>query len=308
MSMLFRTFLLLFSLTCCLVPARAQESGLAFLKIGTNAAAMALGDAYVAHSRDAYSTYWNPAGLAAARFNSVAISHHLWIGDVRTYALASRFRAGERGGIGLFITATGSGDLEAREGPGDPDGFFSAQFAAVGLSYGHRFGPLRLGASAKYLTERIYTYNANGFAVDAGAQVDLAAGAVQLGAAVQNLGRMSELLAEATQLPRIVRVGAAIFPFRILTQDDGLPLLNTFLTGEVSYILPDEQSRLHVGVAAEVLELVVVRVGMITGEQVRRFSAGAGIGYGSFVVDYAFLPFQSDFGGSGHVLTLDYHW
>ena len=288
-------------------PAHAQDAGLSFLRIGTNAAAIAVGDAYVAYSRDAFSTYWNPAGLAAASSNSAALSHHIWVADIRTYSLTSRFRAGTNGALGLFVTGLSSGDLEARDGPGEADGFFSAQYLNLGAAYGRRLGPLRAGLTAKYLAERIYASEADGFALDFGLQLDLLRGGLQLGAAFQNVGKMDQLADVSTPLPRMLRVGAALFPFRILTENDGRPLLNTFLTGEVSHVFTAEETRFHLGVAAEVLDLVMVRAGYITNDTLRRFSFGGGLGYESLQVDYAFLPFQ-DFGTPGHVLTLLYFW
>lgn len=291
--------------------AHAQDSGLAFLRIGTNAAAMALGDAYVAHSRDAFATYWNPAGLAAAKSNMAALSHHVWVADVRTYAFATRFQAGASGAIGLFATGTGSGDLEARDGPGDPDGLFSTQFVSAGASYGRRLGPVRAGLTAKYISERIYTDNSSGYAFDFGLQADLFDGVIQLGSVVQNLGKMNKLETEQTTLPRLVRAGIAVFPIRILAEDDNTRLLNTFITSEVSHLLTDDadqSTRVHIGIAAEVMDLVVVRAGYLTNDSLRSYTFGGGLGFSSFVVDYAYVPFQSGFGDSGHVLTLMYQW
>ena len=290
------------------IPSRGQESGLAFLRIGTNAAALAMGDAQVAHSRDAFSTYWNPAGLAAAPSNTVAVAHHLWVGDVRTYALASRFRAGASGGVGFFVTATGSGDLEARDGPGEATGLFDAQFLSAGASYGRSLGPLRAGATLKFLTERIFTDQATGVAVDFGLQVDLLQNLLQLGAALQNVGEMSELNAQATRLPRLLRVGAAVFPFRILTLDDDAPVLNTFVTAEVLHSFTDESTQYHFGLSAEVMELVTVRAGYITNDALRDLSFGGGLRFGGMIFDYALLPFAEGFGGTGHILTLSYGW
>ncbi len=297
---------------------QAQSTGLAFLRIGPNADATALGDAQVAFSQGAFAAYWNPAGLALASSNSAALAHQIWIADIRTFSLATRFQAGRNGGIGLFATATGSGDLEARDRPGEPDGFFSAQFASVGASYGRRLGPIRAGITAKFLTERIYTENATGYAFDAGVQIDLLARrALRFGVALQNLGKMSELNEVVTPLPRMLRVGAAVFPFRILMEDDGTPLLNAFFTGEVSHVFSRKQedgggtdalTQFHAGIAAEVLDLVVVRGGFITNDAVRSFTVGAGVGYETLAVDYAFLPFEDGFGGPGHVITLAYHW
>jgi hypothetical protein len=288
--------------------ALAQDSGLAFLRIGVDAAAGGLADAQVAISHGLFATYWNPAGLAAGTGNSAGVAHQTWVGDVRTYSVGARFAAGRNGGIGILLRATGAGEFEARERPGAPDGLFDAQFVSAGAAYGHTFGPLRVGAGAKFISERIYIDDATGFAFDAGAQMDLADGAISFGASLQNLGRMTELAATATTLPTLVRAGAAISPFRVLADGDGSRLLEAVLVAEVSHVFPTEESRVHLGIAANVLETVVIRGGFITNDALRRFTLGAGVSQGPLLLDYAFLPFRGDFGGPGHMLTVVYGW
>ena len=290
------------------VPAQAQETGLNFLRIGTNASASAMGDTQVASSQDAFSTYWNPAGLAAATTNMAAVSHRIWIADLRTYDVAARFRVGRKGGIGLAVTATDSGDLEARDAPGEPDGTFSAQFISVGASYGRQIGPLRAGVTAKYLSERIFDTEATGYGIDVGVQVDLANRFAVLGAALQNMGEMSRLEREATELPRTLRVGAAAFPFHIMAADDGTKLLDVSVAAEVSHLFPDALTRFHVGTALTVLDLIIARAGLVTNDTLRDVTFGLGIRFDAFAFDYAYLPFDEGFEGPGHVLTLMYGW
>jgi len=299
------SFLLLFLMAAT---AHAQETGLNFLRIGTNASASAMGDAQVASSRDAFSTYWNPAGLAAAQRNMAALSHRIWIGDLRTYDVAARFRVGSKGAVGLAVTATDSGDLDARELPGAPDGTFSAQFISVGLSYGRQIGPLRAGVTAKYLSERIFDTDATGYAIDAGVQLDVAQRFLALGAVIQNIGEMSRLEREATELPRTLRVGAAVYPLRILAEEDGTRLLDVSLAAEVSHLFPGELTRVHTGAAVTVMDLIIVRAGFITKDELRDLTFGLGLHYEALSFDYAYLPFEDGFEGPGHVLTIMYGW
>lgn len=289
-------------------PAQAQETGLHFLRIGTNASAGAMGEAQVASSRGAFATYWNPAGLAVEGPNIAAVSHRIWIGDLRTYDVAARFRAGRRGGVGLFLTATDSGDLEAREEPGEPDGLFSAQFINVGVSYGRRLGPLRVGVTAKYLSERIVENTARGYAVDAGVQLGILQNVVLLGAVLQHIGEMSELQNEATELPRTLRVGGAVSPFQVLAAEDGTRLLDVAVAAEVSHLFTDAVTRIHVGTAFTVLDFITARAGYITNDELRDLTFGLGLQYEAFAFDYAYLPFESGFEGPGHILTMTYAW
>ncbi len=299
----------LFFLTLVFVlPAQAQETGLNFLRIGTNASASAMGDAQVASSRDAFSTYWNPAGLAVTSLNSADVSHRIWIGDLRTYDMAARFQLGRKAGVGLAVTATDSGDLEAREMPGEPEGFFTAQFISVGLSYGRRIGPLRAGVTVKYLSEQIFENEATGYAFDAGVQLGVLRDLVRFGAALQNLGKMSKLEREATELPRTLRAGVALFPFHIIAEDDGTALLDVTLATEISHLFPGEITRLHAGVGLTVLDLLVARLGFITNDELRDLTFGLGLHSETLFFDYAYLPFEGGFEGPGHVLTLSYAW
>lgn len=289
-------------------PVQAQESGLNFLRIGANAGASAMGDAQVAASRDAFSTYWNPAGLAAASSNTVAVSHRIWVADFRTYDVAARFRVGQQGGVGLSVTATDSGELEVRETPGEPEGTFTAQFVSVGVSYGRQIGSVRAGATAKYLSERIFESSANGYAFDVGVQAGFLNETVLLGAALQNVGEMNELNAVETDLPRTLRAGAAVFPFRIQAADDDSAVLAVGVSGEVSHLFPNDETRLQGGVSAEVLELITFRAGYITNDVLRDVTFGGGLHYDAFVFNYAYLPFETGFEGPGHILTLHYNW
>lgn len=287
--------------------ASAQDSGLAFLQVGVDGRAVAMGDAQVASASGAFSTFWNPAGLVQGVGNSVGLSHHIWIGDVRTYALAGRFWSGERSAWGLFVTSSSSGDLELRDRPGPAQGVFEAQYLAAGASYGRRFGPIRTGASVKYLSEEIFSERASGYAFDFGGQANLAGGAVSVGATLRNVGKMSELNAEATELPTTVRVGMEVRPFRILTVDEE-SLLDVVVAVDVARVLPDDRTQYHFGLGAEVLEVLVIRGGAMTNDTVRQFTAGVGFRYGPFNFDYGLVTFESGFGGPGHILTLGYDW
>ncbi len=269
-----------------------------------------MGDAQVAQSRDAFSTYWNPAGLPAATRNSAAVSYYRWIADTGTYSAATRFRVGEQGGLGLFATAMASGDLEARQGPGEPDGTFGVQFISTGASYGHGLGPLRAGVTAKFLTERIHNRSANGYAFDVGLQADLMRGGVHLGAVVQNLGEMSELVVESTPLPKAFRAGVGVYPLKVLLADSDIPLVETLLVGQVSHFFDSDFARtqVHVGLSVAVLETIDVRAGYISNDAVRSLSFGTGFDYEGFIFDYAFMLFESGFAGPGHLLTFGYSW
>ena len=288
--------------------ALAQETGLSFLRIGVHAEAAALGDVQAAMVQDAFAAFANPAGLVARSSNTAALSHRIWVGGLRAYDVAARLGAGANGAIGLAVTATDSGDLEARDGPGDPDGVFSAQFISAGVSYARRFGPLRAGLGAKYLHESIFDAEASGYAIDAGIQLELAYRSVVLGVALLNVGRMSQLEREPTELPRMVRIGAVAHPLRVLADADGARLFELLLTTELSHLFASELMRVHMGAAVTVMEMLTLRAGYLTRDALRDWSFGLGLRYQVFILDYAYIPFTSGFEGPGHAVTLLYAW
>ncbi|NQV74398.1 PorV/PorQ family protein [bacterium] len=286
----------------------AQDSGLSFLRLGPDARALALGDAGVASASGARATYWNPAGLASSMSKQVSFSHHIWIADVRTLALQSSFPLGEKTGVGFFVVATGAGDLEARTNPGASEGFFNAQFVSTGVSVGRSFGFVRAGATVKYLSERIFTSSANGYAFDFGLQSSFMDESFVAGVTYSNLGKMDALNVVATKLPKIARAGVEFYPFRILTETDGEQLLSTALSIEWSRNYVTEEAQFHIGLSGEVLETVTARVGYLSNDALRSISAGLGLDIANLLVDYAIIPFEDGFGGPAHIMTVGYTW
>lgn len=288
-------------------PAAGQDTGLSFLRIGVNARASSMGDSQVASVANAYATYWNPAGLAHGT-NSVTGSHRIWIGDIKAYDLAAQLSAGSNGSWGLALTATDSGDLQARTQPGDPDGKFSAQFISSGISYARTLRGLRIGVTAKYLRERIFDTNASGYAIDAGIQADLLDGQLSFGAALRNWGRMSVLETERTPLPRLIQAGIALSPLQIIAIFDETRLLDLMMSIEASHLFDDRLTRLHLGSAVTIMELVDLRAGYISKDELRSYTFGIGFKFDKIDADYAYIPFEDGFDGPGHILSILYHW
>lgn len=290
-----------------LLPAatQARQSGLSFLRVGPDAEFLATGDAGAAVVAGPFAAERNPAGLAFGSGTEVALTHHVWIAGVRTYGGAARFNLG-RGGLGVYVRAVSSGAIDVRSGPGPSEGSFEAQFTGAGVAVAQAFGPLRVGAGVKLLSERIFAVSATGTAFDVGAQIDLAGGAVRLAGTYQNAGSMKKLAQRSTRLPRAARGAVAVYPFRVISVDDGTRLVEAFLTAEVARDLADESTQLHFGASVDVMETVRVRAGYVTNDDLRGVSGGIGLLAGPFKVDYAVLPFSAGFEGPGHVFSLTY--
>ncbi len=288
-------------------PTLGQETGLSFLRIGVNAHAGSMGDTHVSNIRNAFATYWNPAGLVNGS-HSVAGSHRRWIGEVRAYDISTQLPLGSRSALGLALTATDSGDLEARTQPGEPDGLFGAQFISAGISYARVLRGLRVGMTAKYLRERIFDTNASGYALDFGLQTDILDERLALGFTVRNLGRMGTLETERTPLPRLVQGGITLSPLQIITVFDETRILDLILRMEASHLIDDRLTRLHFGIGVTIMELVDLRGGYISNDELRSYTFGIGLFFDRIDIDYAYIPFEDGFDGPGHMLSLLYYW
>lgn len=291
-------------MTVLKVQAQTQ-SGAAFLRFGPDATSAALGGAVVSVADGASAMYWNPAGLARPIGQEALVAQQNWTGGTVTYSGAARFNAGSKAGLGALVTATTSGEMDYREGPGDPLGVFSAQFGSINVGYGRAFSKhLRFGAAAKLVNERLDSYSSRGVAADAGLQGEWKDGQVRFGLAARHFGAMNN---SDSVLPRTVQGGITVFPFQILSAGDQQILLTTRVSVEATRLVPDEETQISVGVASKIFDMVTVRGGYLSNDAIRKWSFGAGMQVASLTLDVAYLPFSAGY-NDGYLLTLRYWW
>ena len=68
--------------------AKVGTAGAQFLKIGVDARAVAMSEAYSAICNDASAIFWNPSGLAFIENTSAIVSHAEWLADINFNAAA----------------------------------------------------------------------------------------------------------------------------------------------------------------------------------------------------------------------------
>lgn len=276
--------------------AQPGQDGLAFLKHGVGARAIAMGEAYTAAASDPAATYYNPASLVTSPSSQILLMHKEWMADTRTEFLAAK--AGfDDFALALSVNATSVSDIEIRETPGPALGTFDSRNAAIGLSAAYRIDPtVGIGITAKYLYEKILTAEAHGTGIDLGGWY-MTPWDLRLAAAIGNLGSMEELDREATVLPSMVRAGAT-YETPIEAVDGGLTLAADFVS-----LSHESKSHLHMGAELNYKKTLMIRAGYQTGYETQAFSTGLGVRYEMFAVDYAFAPMKIDF-GSTHTFSL----
>lgn len=302
-----RTRIILASLMFCfnLLPesvfAQAGKSGLSFLKLGISGRGTSMADAMSAAVSGAASTYYNPAGLLNCRDSigaQLMIMHKEWILDTRSEFLGASIPLNEEQAIGFAVNSTTVSDIEIRTRPGPAEGTFTARNFSLGVSYARVLSDeVCLGITAKFLFEKILVDQASGFAVDLGAQYRTPIENLFVGAAVANLGSLSEMSNEKTTLPSLLRVGPA-YRFSVDNMES-----NVTFASDLLHVFPEGKSYVNLGGELVFDRTISARAGYRFGSEGRNFSAGVGVTYGIVGLDYAYEPLSADLGNT-HTVSL----
>lgn len=279
--------------------AGGGQSGLSFLKIGVDARAAGMGEAYTAAASDASAVFWNPAGLLTAGRSNVLFSHNEWIQDIRAENAALSLARG-KSAWAMQVRNLNVGDIQVREIPTEnPLEETSAHYLAAGISYARTVHQrLDFGVTIKYLFEKIYVESASGVALDMGVMYRSPVPNLRIGAVVQNLGQMSTFRKVKTTLPLTLRLGST---YR-------LPFNSEFFSGILAadVVKVREQTiRLHTGTEVTFWKQIAVRGGVLAGYDARNVTFGVGFLRSSIRLDYAIIPFDEDLGVT-HRFTINF--
>src|SRR5258706_8102931 len=152
--------------------------------------------------------YHNAAALSLAPSSQLLLTHNEWIQDTRTEYIAAT-AAMSKLTLGLSLNSTSVNNIEIRDHPGPSQGTFDSHNAAVGISGAYMVdSSLSIGATGKFLYEKILVNEASGFGLDLGGWYQTPWN-IRLALAVSNLGSVNELDREASKIPTVIRAGGA---------------------------------------------------------------------------------------------------
>ncbi len=271
----------------------AENSGLAFLKIGIDARAAAMGEAYSAVCNDAAATYWNPAGLAWAGTNSIVLMHNSWLQDINHEFLAVQLFHGKHNlALAVNLIQISGIQLRGERATENPIGTSTATNMYIGLNYatpiGHEWS---VGGQLKYLYEKYYLTWAEGIALDLGIRKKNILPELEWGLSIQNIGKMNKLQSMASSLPLIFRTGVSYYLPAEIIRIKPLTAADLYYTG-------NNRLHLNLGIDIPVLPSINLRSGYILGADSHGLTAGFGIQYWKIKMAYAFVPYQYDLGNS----------
>lgn len=294
-----KPYVLVLVLFFTLIPSgkltEALESGAEFLKIDTDAKAVAMGSAYTAMANGIDAMHYNPSGLAGLNHAEVGFSHTNWLLDsshdfigIAMPVGKSSAVNGKRLAVGLGFTRLTNGSLEGRAADRGRTGGFDAYDQSIALGAAKNFGSYSLGGSVKYIQSSIAGSRANAFALDLGAGRRLTGLPVYVALAVQNLGTPIRYIDQSDPLPLSVSAGL------LLT---ALPGVDISL--DLKRFVHEKENNYNVGMNYNFIPGLALRTGYILndprgfqmGNKAGGFSAGVGLYFFGTDLDYSMSPF-----------------
>ena len=273
-----------------------SATGLSFLKIGVDAASSAMGGAAVASTSNASAAYWNPAGIAVSDEMNVIFSNQKWLAGSNNQFLSLNIPS-DKLNFGLSVALSGVGDIERRdESPTvEPLEYFSSNSMAMSFSAATALNNnLKIGATIKFLYEKIHIYSATGFAFDLGLIKDFNFLNLKSALVLKDRGSMSTLSNESTSLPTRITGGLSSG----FDRGNSLRLNWAFDVGK--YLESDS----FVRIGGELIhnDMLSLRSGYRrNSENSSGITAGIGISLKRYSFDYAFLPFDFNLGDTHQI-------
>ena len=280
--------------------ASKGTSGGQFLEIEPGARPAAMGGAFAGIADDVHSVYYNPAGLANLQYvEATGMDDQYFQGVNYDFAaLAVPLRAFGKGpfqernlngvlGVAVYNLSPGNAPTQGVVETASPTGTIAAQDLAYAVSYAYalRDTGLAFGATGKYVTSSLGSYNASVFAADAGALYRDAVWSA--GAGLRNLGPQYGFAGQTDPLPFQLYAGAGC---KFTEHWLGSVEIDAPRDNNLVFALGSEYVHPFTSVLSGAL-----RAGYNSGNgDAGGFSGasfGGGVVYGNFGFDYAFIPF-----------------
>ena len=175
---------------------KVGTSAAAFLRIPVGARGSSLGGAFVSIADDPSAMFWNPGGLPRIPDYSLMVDYSSWLPGLDFSYLGLILPIRTFGTIGISVTALTTEEMIVTT-PDRPMGTgetFDAASIAIGVSYGrHLTERFTIGATVKYINERIFNSSATGIAFDIGTVYDTPFSGIRLGFSVSNFGTKMQM-------------------------------------------------------------------------------------------------------------------
>lgn len=261
------------------------------LSVGMGARAVGMGESFTAVADDLSALHYNPAGLGQIPNTRVSLMHNSYLNMGFFETLAFDLPLGDTGTLAMGFSYLNYGNIERRDNLGNLAGTYAPNDLGLRGAFGFEAAEdLYLGAGSQWLREDISGSIFTSLSWDLGALWSPFEG-FSAGLAVKNLGVESG----GYKLPAQVKAGAA---YRIPLSGIDAHVLTFSAGGDLSF---QGASRLNAGFEYAIQKSYFLRAGYAGDLQdnklggVKGLSAGAGVKWDQFQLDYSF-SFVGDLG------------
>ncbi len=187
-----------------------------FLKLGVNARALGMGEAYAAVTDGSDSIYWNPAGLDRIPHSSFSFLHAIYFQQI-SYDFASyAHRAGNAGVFGIGVKYLNAGSIERTDSFGSNVGTYNPYDVAASFGWARQFKDMggqdyQIGVALKMIQSRLIETAVTG-ALDAGVSWTPWE-ETNFSFVIQNAGPGLKFKTETDDLPFNLKLGSAYRSF-----------------------------------------------------------------------------------------------
>ena len=212
------------------VNAQNRKAGInsaAFLKVGVGARQVGLGSAVTSFNNDVTNMFWNPAGVALRNeMGQASFTYNSWIAGIMQNAFAASYNMEGIGTIGVGVMTFGISGIQADRDvyPGNAvlqalqiDQGSSGTYDYMDLMFQVTYSRyiierLALGASVKFISEKIDDQNASAVAFDLGSVYNIGSSNWNIGARISNLGSDIKFYDYAHPIPLTFSIGTSMTP------------------------------------------------------------------------------------------------
>lgn len=296
---------------------KIAQTGFQFLTVGTDARATSLGEAFTTVEGTSNALFYNPAGMARlSSFTDLTINRMEWIADI-TYlsgTLGFDIGNGKYGIFGLSFNYVDYGEfLFTRVAPNDAGyvditGFPEPYSFSIGLGYAKALSDkFSIGGQIKYVTQNLgKSYlpatNAEGntvfgdekeyeiavLAFDFGTLYKTGYKSLAFGMSVRNFAEEVKYEKEGFQLPLVFKIGISM---DLVDFYEDLKENHSFVLSVDAVHPRSHPEYIAVGGEYIFMDMVALRVGYVSGQELYDFTTGFGIKQFGLELNYSYVPF-----------------
>ncbi len=274
----------------------AATSSVAIFNHSTGARQLGMADVAVGMADDANLLFYNPGGIASVRKRELNAMYFDNILDTKDESISFLYPLkkgllGQKAGWGFGIKAYQGGDLEyigydeATETITERKNLTAESDYMAGIGYGEQIfdkrGSLYGGVYIKGIhSTLVEDYTASAMAVDLGLLYKTPLEGLAVGISSLNNGTEMKFISEGDALPARTVMGAS-YGFK--------PAAIADLTIGMDHIIErDAESMTNIGLELTLLKMVMVRSGYYADADLASVTAGIGVRYRMFQIDYGY--------------------